>query len=168
MPSQSLSSSCLPGQLLTSFSFLCMMAYGTEYPFDQLRSAVLVLSSPSFLCPLSPLTGRMVWEAEKLKCPWLHAALLSNNRKHRCAINTVFLLKPKHSIIADTVKEKINSTTSENRAISNSRLPFYVILQSMLYMWLDVIGTNIITFETALERNCSNYIKAIFLPCPLS
>lgn len=26
----------------------------------QFMSAVLVLSSPSFLCPLSPLTGRMV------------------------------------------------------------------------------------------------------------
>lgn len=37
----------------------------------------------------------------------------------------------------------------------------------MLYMWLDVIGANIITFETALEHNCSNYIKAIFF-CPLS
>ena len=49
-----------PCQLLTVFQFLvclfvsCTMPYGMEYPFGHLRAAVLILSPPSSLCPLSP------------------------------------------------------------------------------------------------------------------
>jgi len=79
--------------------------YGT--PFDQFGSAVLVLSSPSSLCPQSPhwQGSARSWDTE------ISFALCSTAQqqlKHQCAINIVFLLKPKLSIIPDTMK-KIDS-----------------------------------------------------------
>ena len=41
--------------------------------------------------------------------PWHYATLLNRNYKHSCVISTVFLLKPKHIIIPDTLKKMISS-----------------------------------------------------------
>lgn len=46
-----------------TFFFLHIMPYGTEYPFGQLRAAVLVLPLPATCAP-QPLTGRTAQEAE--------------------------------------------------------------------------------------------------------
>lgn len=64
MPSQFLSSGCLPQPTVLSFIVFCMMSYGVEYLFSQFRSAVLALFPPSSLFPLSPLAGRTAQEAE--------------------------------------------------------------------------------------------------------
>lgn len=68
-----------------------MMSYDVEYPFSQLKSAVLILSHPLGSCSYS-LVG-----PEKLEWPWLCTTLLSRHYKHQCVISIVFLLEPKHT-----------------------------------------------------------------------
>ena len=46
-------------------SMLSKTSYGMGYPSGQLGSAVLAVSPPNSVCILSPLAGRVVWEAEK-------------------------------------------------------------------------------------------------------
>ena len=78
-PSQSLSSSCPLSQLPLGLYFFHMMSYGMEHPFGQIMSASLFLSPHRSPChPPSTLTGRAVEEAERLKGPWLCAALFSS------------------------------------------------------------------------------------------
>lgn len=63
IPCKSPSSGFSPRQFLTIFQgflllllgFFCMMSYAIEYPFDQFRSAVQVLSPPISLCPRASL-----------------------------------------------------------------------------------------------------------------
>jgi len=58
---------------------LCHMVWNIS---TQLSSAVLVLSSPRFLCPFLPphqQEAKEVKEDEKWKCPWHCTSLLSNN-----------------------------------------------------------------------------------------
>jgi len=65
MPSQTPSSSWFLWPTLTVLLF-SMMPYGTEYPFGQFRSALLVLSPPATLCiPNSSLAG----QCEEMKKP---------------------------------------------------------------------------------------------------
>ena len=89
-PSQFPSSDCPLSQLPTVFHGLfcfvlfCFVLFFTLYHMvwnipltssDQL-SWFCLPTSPSF--SLAPLTGRLVREVERLKCPWLCTALLSN------------------------------------------------------------------------------------------
>ena len=74
--------------------------------------------------PASPCAGRAVGESKKLKCPWLCTALLSN--KHQRVISIGFLLKPKHTIIPDTMKK--NSVPGETRIWSYSNRTRYKAL----------------------------------------
>ena len=89
------------------------MLYDMQYPLGHFRSAVLVLSPPSSLCPLSPhhWQGSMrSWETER------SLALCSTAQqqlKHWCVISIGFLLKPKHSIIPDTMKGKNKALLSQ-------------------------------------------------------
>lgn len=90
---------CQPPQP-TPLSFTAFLHDVTRYgrSFGQFRSAALFLSPLSFLCPTpSSLTGRTVQQAEKTA---------KQHLEHLCVINIVFLLKPRHSIIPDTMKEK--------------------------------------------------------------
>lgn len=89
-----------------------------EYPFDQFRAALLILSPPSSMCPLSPLAGRAVQEAEKQVSLTLHSTA-QQQLKHRYVIKVFFILKPKHSIVEDTMK-KINSVPAETRTLDMS------------------------------------------------
>ena len=59
------------------FSVLCHMVRNT--PLDSLDQLSLFCLLPDLCAPPVPLTWRAVWEAEKLKHPWLHTVLLSNN-----------------------------------------------------------------------------------------
>lgn len=114
MPSQSPSSGCSPSQLPTvlqvAFFFFCMMSYGMDTPFSLdphfARSQLLV-----------PLTGRAVQKAEKLQCPWLHATLLGNEKKHQCVINVVFLLKPKLGILPKKEKSTLSQLNQDSGRI---------------------------------------------------
>ena len=76
LPSQSLSSGCLSANCpqFCMFFTWCQMIW--NIPLVSLGVHVLV---PSPLSSAQPHTGRAVQEAEKLKCPWFCAALLSNN-----------------------------------------------------------------------------------------
>ena len=98
-PIQSPSSSCLYWPIPPSFSrFFCMMPYGMEYPFGQLRLAILVLSPPSSCCSASPLTARAVGEAEKSDTSLCLCRTAQQHQKHWCVTNIVFLLEEKSTL----------------------------------------------------------------------
>ena len=81
-------------QLPTTLLFFHMLAYDMECPLGQLMLAVLVLFLPSNLCYSSPLTGKTVQKAEKLRCSWICAVTAQQQIKHWYVISIVFLLKP--------------------------------------------------------------------------
>jgi len=96
--------------------FFCIMSYGTEYPFGQFRSAVLVLSPPRSLCPSSPPhleSSVRSWETETPLAPYSTAQQQLN---HQHVINMLFLLlKPKHTIVPATIKKKNQLCPSWNQ-----------------------------------------------------
>lgn len=47
-----------PSTLPNDPSFFHLMSYGIEHPFDQFRSAIPILPSPSKLCSPQPPTGK--------------------------------------------------------------------------------------------------------------
>lgn len=112
-------------------SFIHVMSFAMEYPFDHFWSAVLVLSPPSAVCPSAALTDKTVQGAEKLKCFWLRTALLSNSWKHWCVISIVFLLKTENSTTPESVKEK--STPSQLKRGHFHNLKLAQIAQFLLY-----------------------------------
>ena len=74
-----------------------------EHPFDQFRSAVLVLPLPSqFLMITSHLAGRTAQEAE---APLALCSTAQQQLKRWCVINAAFLLKPKLSIVPGAIEE---------------------------------------------------------------
>lgn len=75
-----------------------VMPRGMGYPFGQLGSAFLVLSSSSSLCTASPLTAR---HCEKHRSAWLCLSTAQQQLKHWCVISTVLILNPKHSTNSD-------------------------------------------------------------------
>lgn len=116
MPSQFPSRSCSPPLWPTPpiFIVLSHTVYSMGYPLGQLVSAILILSSPSFLCLPSP---SLAGQYEKLKCPWLCTATAQQQLKHPCVINIGFLPKAKYSTILDTITKKTNSVPSETRTV---------------------------------------------------
>ena len=90
--------------------FFCMMSYGMDTTFSL---------DPHFAHSqlLAPLTGRAVQKAEKLQCPWLHATLLGNEKKHQCVINVVFLLKPKLGILPKEEKSTLSQLNQDSGRI---------------------------------------------------
>lgn len=105
MPSHFPSRSCSPPLWPTPpiFIVLSHTVYSMGYPLGQLVSAILILSSPSFLCLPSP---SLAGQYEKLKCPWLCTATAQQQLKHPCVINIGFLPKAKYSTILDTITKK--------------------------------------------------------------
>lgn len=104
----------------------CALSYGMEYPFCQVRSAVQVLSPPSFLYPSVFLTVRTAREAEKLRRPLALHGTMKQQLKAWCGNNTVvfcccfclfacFLLKTK--LITDAMKEKSVSVLAETKTM---------------------------------------------------
>lgn len=92
VPEKQLPTWATPLSFIVCF-FLHTMSYSMEDPFGQFRLAVLVLSPPRYLSPVSPsLAG--LYKKLKNKHPWLYAAFLSTT-KHRYVTNIAFLLKPK-------------------------------------------------------------------------
>lgn len=108
-----------------------MISHGMEYPFDQFKLAVLLQSPPSSLCTLSP---SMIEQHKKLK--WISAATAWQQLKHLCAIDTVFLLNPKHGLIPNTMK-KINPIPEKNRTLA---VPFiyYRTVKLVPYLYPSV------------------------------
>ena len=89
--------------------------YSMEYPLGQFRAAVLALSPPSSSRhPSLSLAGQHT----KLKIE-VSSALCSTAQQQLNITVTyiVFLLKPQHGIVPDTMKE-INSVPVENRTIN--------------------------------------------------
>ena len=78
------------------------MLYIMEYPFGHLRSAVLVVSPPAPLCFPEPL---LAWEAEKLKHPWLCAAVL-NNTENITVLSTLFFSQSQNIVSYQTLWRK--------------------------------------------------------------
>ena len=66
--------------------------YGMEYPFGPLGSAVPAMSPHNFLCTPSLTAGGVGWEAGKALTLCTNC---SAEKKHPCAINTVFSTNPK-------------------------------------------------------------------------
>lgn len=86
-------------KLPSVLSLYFITSYGMGYPFYQFRSAGPSSVLSQLLQSPSTLPGRKAWEAK------LSLALYSSAQKKLkrcCAINIVFLLKLKHSIIPDT------------------------------------------------------------------
>lgn len=79
-----------------------------EYPFGQRGSAVLAVSSSSFLCIPSPLAGGAAREEEN--------SLTSGKQqlKYQCVIHIILILNPKHSSVLATGK-KNNSNPTETK-----------------------------------------------------
>lgn len=114
MPSRSPCSSC-PTPLWPTPSSLIVFShtvYSMGYFFGQFVSAVLILSSPSFLCLPTP---SQAGQYEKLKCPWLFTATAQQQVKHPCVINVGFLPKAKYNLILDTTKKKNQFCSSWNQ-----------------------------------------------------
>lgn len=63
----------------------------------QSGSSISILSPPCFLCCLSSLVPK---QHEKLRSPWLCSSTTEQQWKHECVVTTIFLLNPKHGIIA--------------------------------------------------------------------
>ena len=101
---QPLSSGCSPSQLPTIFLHDIIWYRAS---FHELRSAGLLLSPPSSLYP--PPTKTPCWQDSmrswETEMPFALYSTAQQQLK-RCVINIVSLLKPKHSIIPDTMKEK--------------------------------------------------------------
>ena len=110
VPKQRLLSQPTPHCSSGCFFFFCMMSYGMDTPFSL---------DPHFAHSqlLAPLTGRAVQKAEKLQCPWLHATLLGNEKKHQCVINVVFLLKPKLGILPKKEKSTLSQLNQDSGRI---------------------------------------------------
>lgn len=114
MPSRSPCSSC-PTPLWPTPSSLIVLShtvYSMGYFFGQFVSAVLIVSSPSFLCLPTP---SQAGQYEKLKCPWLFTATAQQQVKHPCVINVGFLPKAKYNLILDTTKKKNQFCSSWNQ-----------------------------------------------------
>jgi len=96
------------------YRFFHMVSYGMEYPFGQFTSTVPVLFPLYSVCLFSSphcQDSTRSWETE------MSLALCSTAQqwqKHWCVTNIVFLLKPQHSIIPDTMK-KISLVPAESR-----------------------------------------------------
>lgn len=107
-PSQPLrSNTCFlpaPGQL-PPVLWVNTLTYGMEYPCGQLGSAVLILSTPSFLHSPSPLTGRAVWGGEThelcISPAWQQLVVVIN----WCIIYIILTLNPKHNTMLATRKK---------------------------------------------------------------
>ena len=101
------------------------MAGGTEYPFGQLKSAVLTLF------PLSSLDR-----------PFAVNGLgsiqhyLAGNYKHWCITNIVFLLEPKQSIIPNTLKKTILSQLKPRQISIHEKIARPV--SSLSVLWVSV------------------------------
>ena len=95
-----------------------MLSYEIEYPFGHCEAAFLFLCPLRSLCFPSPFAGRTKQEAET-SLGYCSAA--QQQLWHWCVINIDFLLKPKHSIIPDTMK-KISSVPTESRTFAYSVL----------------------------------------------
>jgi len=105
-PSQSQSSGCSsPANSPPFFKYFFTVPYGMGHSFGQFWLALLVRPPPS------PLSGQAAGGDE------MSLALCSTPQhqlEHQHAISTVFLPKPKHSVIPDDMK-KISSVPNENR-----------------------------------------------------
>lgn len=123
LPSQS--PGCTPQtQGFFRLSF-CRMSYGMKYLFGQFRSSVLVLSPPS--CSLCPLIPPLAVQCKKQRnwtvfgsvqnC-WAITRNIGLQKKcgSTCVINTVFLLKPKYSIIP-VIMKKNSSVQDETKTL---------------------------------------------------
>ena len=103
---------------------------GMGYPFGHLGSAVLAVSSPSFLCLPSLLTGVAAWEAEKSLALSVHSSAttenigllsqfsLKKNRRHnfRCNLHTkINLLFIKIFPIRHKVPESLKHLSSNSQ-----------------------------------------------------
>lgn len=118
MLSQSPSRSCSPSQQHCFSRFFWVMMFGMEYPYGQFRSAVLVPSPPSFLCPHSPFTGRTVWDAlGSVQC-------CSTTTKGSVFYQSCFSLKAKAQHHTWHCRGKINSASAETRSVSRKVLNF--------------------------------------------
>lgn len=84
--------------------FFCMTPYGMKYPFGQLRSPLLALSPPDFMCPLGPPH----WQGSMRRWkPEMSLALCSTTQqqlKHRCVISILWVTNLKHNSIQATMK----------------------------------------------------------------
>lgn len=146
VPKQQLSSLPTP---LSIIVFFHLTSYHMEYSFGQYRSAVLVLSPLSLLCP--PL---FAGQQKKLK----NGNILGSMQHYSAATKTLvfyqhffFLLNSKHSIIPDSVK-KIISLTAETRTkylYNFSRLPSNFTS--------DYIHTYLLPFSVSFQKKVEDH-----------
>lgn len=85
---------CLDHLLLRQFLLLNIVLYGMEYPFDQCESAILAMSSPSFLTSWSYLLGREREKKKKKKRYYESSA--QQQLKQWCAVYILFVKNPRY------------------------------------------------------------------------